>query len=298
MISQKIHTVENLRSDLKLLGIRNGADLIVHASLRSLGKVEGGYRNFLEALLLAVGSEGTILTPSFYYHAIDPVMHSNPPDDENLKVERERIKPFDQFLSPSDTGAFGDIVRLDYRGTRSLHPMKSWSAIGVRADQYTENVPVDDADGLQSPIGRVYTRGKGQILLVGVDHVSNTSLHLAESLARSPHYLQTQIRYKDVDGRWRIITSCGGCSHGFYKIRGIIDFTKYEIRGKVGDSLCILIEQKPFVDSARDALNNTPHALLCDNPICGECSRARKTYGLPQLEEKEIHLRHPWAVEE
>jgi aminoglycoside 3-N-acetyltransferase len=298
MPSRKLHTTENLRSDLKLLGVRNGADLIVHVSLRSLGKVMGGYRNFLEALLLAVGPDGTILAPSFYYHAIDPMMHNNPPDAEYIEIERARIKPFNKFLSPSDTGAFGDIIRLDYRGTRSDHPMKSWSAIGARAGQYTENVPVDDADGLQSPIGRVYTRGNGQILLAGVDHVSNTSLHLAESLARSPHYLQTKIRYKDVDGSWKTITGCGGCSHGFYKVRGIIDFTKYEIKGRVGDSLCILIEQKPFVDSACDSLRTIPYALLCDNPICGECSRAREIYGIPQLEEKEIHLRHPWASKE
>ena len=278
-----------------MLGVRKGADLIVHASLRSIGKVEGGYRSFLEALLLAVGPEGTIIAPAFNYGPIDPAQHSKPLTSDEIEDLREKVKPFDIHLTPSMEGSFADIVRLDTRGTRSNHPVISWAAIGARAYEYTENVSIDDADGLESPIGRIYKAGNGQILLVGVDHVKNTSIHLAEALAGCPHYWNVKIRYKSGKDEWDTFTGCGGCSAGFYKIRGLIDFPRFEIKGKVGKALCYLVEQKPFIDAARIAIAEKPWGLLCERPHCSECQNARQLYGLPPLEEKEYHLRHPWA---
>jgi aminoglycoside 3-N-acetyltransferase len=294
MTNRKIHTTENLRSDLRLLGVKTGYDLIVHASLKSLGKVEGGYRNFLDALFLAIGDDGTIIAPAFYYGAICPSEYRIPPPPDEIARIQAKCRPFDEHLSPSQEGSFGEMVRLDTRGFRSLHPVISWAAIGTRAKEYTEDVPLDDADGLDSPLGQVYKRGKAQILLVGVDHIKNTSLHLAESLAGSPHYLQSTTRYLIDDNNWGTIKGIGGCSGGFHKIRGLIDFVKYEIKGKVGDSLTILIEQKPFVDAARDALIKTPHALLCDNPSCRDCSQARELYVLEPMKEREYHIRKPY----
>ena len=266
MAFRKIYTAENLRSDLTLLGVKKSCDLIVHVSLRSLGTVEGGYRNFLEALLQAIGPDGTLVTPSFYYAGLDPYFRKTPSQDVDIGSVLKDIKPFNEFLSFSDTGSFGDIVRLDYRGMRSIHPMKSWSAIGVRAHEFTSDVTIDNADGPESPLGRIYMRGRGQILLIGVDHVSNTSIHLSESLAGCPHYFDEVLRYKVDCNKWETFSGCGACSKGFGKVRGIIDFTKYEISGNVGNALCCLMEQKPFVDSVRDALKNSPWALLCEDP--------------------------------
>lgn len=343
MVYRNLHTIENLRSDLRLLGVKTGYDLIVHVSLRSIGKVEGGYRNFLESLLQTIGDDGTIIAPAFYYGAIDPLNYRIPPPPEELENLRSKCLPFDLYLSPSQEGSFGDIVRLDYRGFRSFHPCISFAAIGKRASEYTQNVPIDDPDGINSPIGRAYKRGRAQILLIGVDHTKNTSLHLAESLAQCPHYWQNTVRYlerkhhclpknpcsqkdnldklcfteansrksllketenkntaqpletlKIDDNGFSTITGIGGCSAGFYKIRGIIDFAKYEISGKVGNALTILIEQKPFVDAARDALIKTPWALLCDNPYCSDCSKARELYGLDPIKEREYHIRKPY----
>ena len=298
MAKREIHTIENLRSDLRLLGVKPSADLIVHASLRSIGNIEGGYRNLLQALLLAVGSNGTIIAPAFYYGALDPASHSPHLKSDELRKARAKAKPYDIYLTPSGEGALGDIVRLDPRSNRCSHPVFSWAVIGARSAEFTSNITIDDADGLESTIGRIYSRGKGQILLLGVDHTSNTSIHLAESLAKCRHYFEEVIRYKTADLNWDTFSGCGGCSRGFYKIRGMIDFTKFEIKGKIGNALSYLIEQKPFVDAAKVALEKKPWGLLCDKVECLSCNRARILYGLPPLEEKEYHLRHPWAQKE
>jgi len=293
MTKSVTHTLETLRSDLRLLGVQSGCDLIVHASLRSLGEVLGGYRNFLEALLAVVGPEGTIVAPAFYYGNIDPAGHNIPPPESDLVLYRARCRPFNPMLTPSQEGSFGEMIRLDRRGFRSLHPVISFAAIGKRADEYTVNHKPDDADGIDSPIGRIYQRGKGQILLVGVDHIKNTSIHLAESLAGCPHYHKAILRYKFDDNNWTELKGIGGCSGGFHKIRGLIDFQIYEISGAVGNARTILVKQKPFVDAARDALIETPWALLCENPCCRDCAVAREMYGIPLLKEREYHLSKP-----
>ena len=293
MAKRNSHTLETLRNDLRLLGVKAGYDLIVHTSLRSLGEVIGGYRNFLEALLAVIGPESTIVVPAFYYGNIDPAGHSIPPPESELEEYRARCRPFSPMLTQSQEGSFGEMVRLDRRGFRSLHPIISFAAIGRRAKEYTVNHKPDDADGIDSPIGRIYQRAKGQILLVGVDHIKNTSLHLAESLAGCPHYQRANLRYKIDNNSWGELKGIGGCSGGFHKIRGLIDFQKYEISGRVGDARTILVEQKRFVDATRDALIETPWALLCENPHCRDCTIAREIYGLPTLLEREYHLRSP-----
>ncbi len=59
------HSGERLLRDLGNLGVEAGDVLFVHSSFRSLGPVEGGAGTVVGALEAAVGSEGTILMPSF-----------------------------------------------------------------------------------------------------------------------------------------------------------------------------------------------------------------------------------------
>jgi aminoglycoside 3-N-acetyltransferase len=283
MTEQVPYSISKLVSDLRIAGVKEGSDLIVHASLRSIGKVDGGYRNFLSSLLEAVGGDGTVIAPAFYYHSIDPALHGDPPKEPELEEARKMIVPFNFFLSQSGEGSLGDIIRLDPKGTRSNHPMKSWACIGNRALEYAENVPLDDTDGLESPIGRIYRRGMGIILFIGVGQTKNTSIHLAESLARAPHYLQTRLTVKSETGNWINFTKAGGCSNGFHKVSEFIDPDEFETRGKTGNAQSIAIMQKPFVDRIRDYMIKKPWALLCDNPFCRECARSRALYNLPPI---------------
>ena len=59
-------TKEHLVADLRALGLDDGATVMVHTSLRSLGWVIGGAQTVLEALREAVGEACTIVMPSQY----------------------------------------------------------------------------------------------------------------------------------------------------------------------------------------------------------------------------------------
>ena len=52
------------------LGVRLGGVLLVHASLRSLGPLDGGAETVVLSLLEALGPHGTLLMPALSY--VDP----------------------------------------------------------------------------------------------------------------------------------------------------------------------------------------------------------------------------------
>ena len=65
---------------------------------------------------------------------------------------------------------------------RSNHPTSSFAALGPQAGAILAEQALDDAFGEHSPLARLYELG-AQVLLLGVSHASNTSLHLAERKA-------------------------------------------------------------------------------------------------------------------
>ena len=60
----------------------------------------------------------------------------------------------------------------------------AFAAAGPQAARITAPHPVDVPHGLDSPVGRVYELD-GQVLLLGVDHTANTTIHLGEYETRA-----------------------------------------------------------------------------------------------------------------
>ncbi|MHB1355112.1 MAG: AAC(3) family N-acetyltransferase, partial [Anaerolineae bacterium] len=68
---------------------------------------------------------------------------------------------------------------------RSMHPQVSFAARGPMARQITTNHALDYGLGESSPLARLYGLD-AWVLLLGVGHGNNTSLHLADYRARYP----------------------------------------------------------------------------------------------------------------
>ena len=60
-------TREQLAAAFREIGLEGGDSVVVHSSLRSLGRVEGGPDTVIDALLDAVGSTGNLMFPTFNY---------------------------------------------------------------------------------------------------------------------------------------------------------------------------------------------------------------------------------------
>jgi len=57
-------SVARIHDQLRALGVRQGAVLLVHTSFKNVGPVEGGPLGLIAALRLAVGSRGTLVMPT------------------------------------------------------------------------------------------------------------------------------------------------------------------------------------------------------------------------------------------
>jgi aminoglycoside 3-N-acetyltransferase len=176
-----IATTASLAEELAALGLPRGAVMMVHASLRAMGRVEGGAPSVVAALRQVLGPEGTVMVPTHTNHLSEPRHWRNPPAPADLWSSiRTTLDAFDPTRTPGwGMGSISEAVRLSPGARRSRHPHFSCAALGPRSAELVDEHPLDDGLGERSPLGRLYELD-GLILLLGVGHGQNTSLHLAE----------------------------------------------------------------------------------------------------------------------
>jgi aminoglycoside 3-N-acetyltransferase len=180
-------TRASLGQDLRRLGLVEGSTVLVHSSLSALGYVVGGAEAVVRALEDALGGSGTLMMAAYSLSAPEPENWRRPPVPESWwETIRNEWPPFDRDLSPAlRLGAIAETFRHQ-RGTwRSENPNNSFCARGPDAGILLDNHSLDDSLGEDSPLGKLYER-RGKVLLLGVDHSSNSSLHLAEYRAQWP----------------------------------------------------------------------------------------------------------------
>jgi aminoglycoside 3-N-acetyltransferase len=177
-------TQQSLTTDLGKLGVRAGQQVLLHASLRSLGWVDGGAAAVVGALRDVLGPVGTLVVPAM-----------TPGNSDTSRLYQERTQgmtwwqrrryrcgmpPFDPASTPgAGTGHIAEHVRTGDGAVRSAHPQSSFAAIGAQSKHFMRGHAPDCHFGERSPLARLYEAG-GQILLLGVGYESCTAFHLAE----------------------------------------------------------------------------------------------------------------------
>lgn len=141
---------------------------MVHSSLRSLGHVAGGAATVVDALLEALGPEGTLVVPAFTY-----------------PLSRDPDFVFDPVHTPSLMGAIADAGRRHPRALRSLHLWHSVAAIGPLAEAIVTSGG-ESAWDVDSPMRRIRDRD-GLYLLLGVPYQNLTAVHVSEIELKVPY---------------------------------------------------------------------------------------------------------------
>lgn len=180
-------TAQSLADKLRHCGMAEGQTVIVHMAMSKLGWVVGGAQAVLMAFLDVLGENGTLMMPTHTLDNTDPYEWQHPPVPESWwQLIRDHTPAYDPLRTPTvNMGAVPELLRTFPGAIRSSHPMTSFAAIGADAHTLIDNHPLEDETGDRSPIGKLYELD-GYVLLLGVEHWNNTSLHLAEERANYP----------------------------------------------------------------------------------------------------------------
>ena len=250
-------TVESLQADFLALGVRPGMVLVVHSSLSAMGWVCGGAVAVILALQKALGSSGTLIMPAHSTGLTEPSKWESPPVPRSWWSEiRESMPAYDTALTPTRCmGSIGETFRKQRGVLRSAHPHVSFCACGPHAPHIVDNHELAYGMGEHSPLARVFDL-HGHVLLLGVGHGSNTSVHLAEYRAAFPGKRIVEEGapiFRSGSRSWTTFEDVDLDSSDF----GLIgkDFLRSEAgnvvrHGRVGLASCQLMPQRDLVDFA------------------------------------------------
>jgi len=278
-------TYAEIKTAFDSLGL-NDMPVIAHISLRSFGEVEGGAPMVVQAF---IDSFAAVIMPSHTYKTMivprsgpeNNAMNYGAPDPFNANPE------FFTHFMPADVlmGAIPEALRQRSGAKRSNHPILSFA--GFNVDEILA------AQTLMDPLAPIQALAdqNGWVVLAGVDHTVNTSMHLAEKLAGRRQFIRWALvrdaltkpaplkiagrSYASTAVNERIVECPGfpGCSAGFQAIaRDLQSFTR---RVTAGKSAIQAVPLAALFHAVISKINQDPKALLCFDPSCARCNTVR-----------------------
>jgi aminoglycoside 3-N-acetyltransferase len=247
-------SIDQLTQQLRELGVKPGGALLVHCAFSQVKPVEQGPDGLITALQTAIGSTGTLVMPSMT-------------DDDD--------QPFDPRTTPCrHLGVVANTFWQLPEVLRSDSP-HAFAARGPEAARITVSSPLEVPHGLDSPVGRVYEL-EGQVLLLGVSHDDNTTIHLAESLAgvryRRKKYVTiikdgqpTRLEYGEIDH----------CCQNFLLVDAWLETAKLQRRGKAGYADARLVHSRDIVRVVVEQLQFNEAVFLHPIGVDEQCDEAR-----------------------
>ena len=256
-------SLSDLKTGLSKLGLTKNL-VIAHASLKAFGPIEGGAETMLNALL---DSTRGIIMPTFTYKSMlnpevgpprNGITYGSETDLNKLAEAYHPNMPADKLM-----GVLPEVLRKHPKAKRSSHPIQSFA--GIRADGVIGSQRMYDP---LAPIGSLAEQD-GWVLLLGVDHTVNTSIHYAEKLAGRLQF----IRWALVQDRVVECPGFPGDSDGFNVIAPALE--KYTRRVEIGNATVQAIHLKSLFKVVMDQIKENPFALLCQRQDCERCTAVR-----------------------
>lgn len=250
-----------MTEQLRSLGVEPGGVLLVHTSFRAVAPVDGGPRGLIEALIAAVGPDGTVVMPG-WGRGDGPFDSVRTPVSPSLGVV------------PATFKAYPGVVR-------SGHP-HAFLAIGPRAEVVVGDPLPLPPHRLESPVGRVY-EADGQILLLGVNHDADTTVHLAELEGGAPYRVPKRCV---VLREGRPVTVEYGendhCCERFVLVDEWVRAAGAQREGPVGSAQARLVPSRAVMEAVVPRVRAEPLLFLHGPEArCAECDAARASVRSP-----------------
>jgi aminoglycoside N3'-acetyltransferase len=230
--------------------------LQVHTSFRAVRPVEGGPSGLIRALRDVVGPEGTVVMPSW----------------------PEESAGYDPQATPADPdlGVVADLFWRSPDTLRNEHP-QAFAAAGALASEILRDPLPLPPHIPESPVGRVRDFD-GYVLLLGVNHDADTTIHLAEleagvryrrrkSCSVVRNGAEVRIEYDENDH----------CCERFRLVDGWLEDEGLQRKGKVGTGEARLVRARDVVGVVVQRLRREPDFFLHPKGSgCAQCDDARR----------------------
>jgi len=187
--------------------------------------------------------------------------------------------PFDprQTPPPANLGILVDTFWRRPGTLRSDHPF-AFAALGPAAQAITADPLPLPPHRLESPVGRVY-EADGQVLLLGVGHDANTTVHLAEVMAGVPYGVPKYCTVRGVEGPIRVdYLENDHCCQRFTLVDDWLRAENLQEEATVGHASARLARSRDIVAAALQQLSRDPLLFLHpESAGCADCNEARST---------------------
>jgi len=242
-------TRADILAALRDVGLPASQVVMAHTSLSRFGYVEGGPDTVIDALVEAVGPDGTLVMPT-------------------LSCSWAGRPAFDPDATPARIGLIPNVFRRRPGVRRSPHPTHSVAALGPKAEAITRHHPPDEPVFSDAgAFGRLYALDAWILMLAPLE--ANTSMHMGEERAGVPlQDLALRINERgEPEGLvrrapWHVNFDP---HYGALRERGLLD------SASLGDETIHLMRLRDAVDAAEANVRADPLLVVqdgCDCPMC------------------------------
>jgi aminoglycoside 3-N-acetyltransferase len=260
-----MYSRQELAHDFRKLGVYPGDTVMLHASVRAVGRVAGGPDQIHLALKDALTPDGTLMMyascPAYY----DEVGRGNLTPEQERQV-LEKLPAFDAHADRAqrDNGTLVEFLRT-YPGSKVNSHVARFVVWGAQADRLIATQPWDYAFGKGSALD-AFVDLDGKILLIGCDHDTVTFLHYAEHIVDIPGKRIARFKVPVLDGGVRVwrdmaeFDSSGQGAHPNWPDRffaRIVDAylrRRNNVGGRVGDAECFLFDARGLLQYALEIM--------------------------------------------
>lgn len=258
-----MHTLEKIKNDLVNLGIKSGDTLFLRISYRAIGKIDGGPKSFIDALLDVIGKDGTIILTAFPKKYIRQMRF----------MHRRQILSSDTRLKTL-TGVMSEfaIAHPDAKISRKLE--FPFVAIGKNAEYLTANHTHDK--NAYWIIEEAIEKFNCKCLRIGGEPLFGTTHLSLEKALRDKGENQTNLRYgiyvkENGQTKWYDTPNVLFCKNAFIRNNKRIHEISTIAEGTVGDGYAIITDMRKAYDEEVKIFSEDIHNATCDDPNCIIC---------------------------
>lgn len=258
-----MNTFDSIVADLTKLGVQEGDTYLLRISYKAIGKIEGGPKTFLDAMLSVIGPKGTIILTAFPKKNISQLRFFH---RRNITSKEKPAKPFTGIMP---------IMAMTYENAKISEKLEfPFVVIGKNADYLTENHTHDKEDYWL--LREAMTKFDCKCLRIGGEplfgstHLAVTDVFKEQNVYM--RYLKKGIYvYENNRMKWYDTDTIMFCKNAFFKYTDYITSQSRISEGYVGNGKSVITSMMTSYSIEKDLFSQDIHNLLCNDPNCPLC---------------------------